>query len=202
MTTTFLTVAVPTFNRPENLIHLMWRLLPQLREGVRLVILDNHSDPPVIEYLRPLLSEFSNADIQLIRNKINVGANANILRCFELCDTEWLWVVGDDDEIEESAIETILTRLQEHPDCLLVNFPIDEKRKETKLTRGLNAFADGLDKSADVPWITSTVYRVQKLLPQIRFGYQYAFSMLPHIAMLMMSFRDDHQCFFAIDRVF
>ncbi len=201
MSSPLLTIAIPTFNRNEALAQLLTKILPQIGEGVRLVIADNCSEVPVATVVDPLRARFPDADVRLLRNRVNVGANANILRCFELCESDWIWVVGDDDEVEPEAVATILQRIAEHPDCLLINFPIDTLRPASKRTTGLREFVDAIDPSADVPWITSTVYKVPELLPNLRIGYQFAFSMLPHVAMLLVSLKDDHRCLFAADHI-
>ncbi len=168
---------------------------------MRGLIIDNCSSEPAAEVLAPSLTQYAGACVRIIRNKTNVGANANILRCIEYCETEWVWIVGDDDEVSPNAVETIIRHIEEHRECLLLNFPFDDKRKTGKSTRGLGQFLDALDPSADVPWIASSVYKVSALAPNLRFGYQFAYSMLPHVATLLMSFDEGQTCFFATERI-
>jgi hypothetical protein len=54
------------------------------------------------------LQQYPHIDAQLVRNKFNIGANANILRCLELVRNPWVWILGDDDLPLPNAIETIL----------------------------------------------------------------------------------------------
>lgn len=85
-----LTIAVPTFNRPGPLVRTVAALLPQMDDGVRLLVLDNCSPVPAAEVLAPLLANWPRARVEVRRHPVNIGGNANVVRCFELCDTDWL----------------------------------------------------------------------------------------------------------------
>lgn len=182
-----LTIAIPTYNRNSLLLRHLTKLLPQLTGRCRLLILDNCSPTPVEETLREVLAGYPDLNCRIIRNKTNIGANANILRCLELCDTHWIWIIGDDDNPLPQAVETIFKYADENPDCLYFNFGFDGLRTETFFTRGLEEFAEKLDGSANIPWISSAVCSVPALRDNLKLGYQYAFSMLPHVAVLLMS---------------
>lgn len=196
-----LTVAIPTYNRNHILLDNLTRLLPQLTPDCRLLILDNCSAVPVADTLRETLAQFPAAAHQIIRNRANIGGNANIVRCFELCETEWVWVLGDDDDVEPDAIETILRHIVMHPECLLINFAYDHARPESFETRGLKEFVDKLDRSADVPWTSSSVYKATAIIPQAKFGYQHAYSLLPHVAMLLVAVADTGVCCFSREQI-
>lgn len=85
-----LTIAIPTFNRNEILEKHIQFLLPQISEECTLLIIDNCSMVSVENTIGYLLSKYPLLNYKIIRNKVNIGGNANILRCVELCETEWL----------------------------------------------------------------------------------------------------------------
>ena len=100
-----LTIAIPTYNRNEILKNNLRKLIPQITSDCKILILDNCSDVPVLDSLRDIIKEYSNVDINVIRNSYNLGLTGNILRCFEMCTDPWLWVLGDDDEVKDGAID-------------------------------------------------------------------------------------------------
>ena len=113
-----LTIGIPTYNRPEEIKKQVRLLLPQLDECVHLVVYDNCSDTPIKSYFTDNeLSKFT-----LIRNKVNVGGDANIARCFENCTTKWLWTLSDDDFVREDAVLTILNEISNKKDALFICF--------------------------------------------------------------------------------
>ena len=196
-----LTISIPTYNRNETLAYNLAYLLPQLTPQCKLVILDNCSDVPVEETLRPLLAKYPDAPCEIVRNPVNIGANANITRCLEVCETPWLWVLGDDDTPQPDAIATVLRHIAAHPNAVYINFAWDELRRATFTTRGVDEMAEKLDKSANLPWISSSVRRAEVMRAQVKFGYQYAYSLLPHVAILLMSLGERGECCFSREQI-
>lgn len=192
--TPLLTVAIPTYNRNQTLLDNLRHLLPQLTPQCRLLIVDNCSDTPVSGTLRELFDRFPDIDRTVQRNRTNIGGNANILRCFELCDTDWLWVLGDDDHVRPDAIATIFAHIAAHPECMVFNFAYDGLRPQTILTKGLEELVEKLDRSADLPWMSSSVYRAGAMLAHLKFGYQYTYSLLPHVALVLVTIADSGVC--------
>lgn len=83
-----LTIAIPTYNRSALLGATVKKLLPQVTNKCKLVIVDNASPDPVANVLKDLIVKYPKADIQIHKNRFNVGGACNQMRCFELCDTE------------------------------------------------------------------------------------------------------------------
>lgn len=107
-----LTIAIPTYNRAKFLDHLLSTLFDQIhgKHQVELMISDNASPddtPSVVE-------RYQNAglSIRYVRNPENIGADRNILQCFELADGKYVWIFADDDVIEPTGLATVLTHLE------------------------------------------------------------------------------------------
>lgn len=196
-----LSVAIPTYNRNQILLDNLKRLLPQLSSQCQLLILDNCSSTPVEETLRELLKQYPEVNCQIIRHAANIGGNANILRCIELCETPWVWILGDDDAPLPGAIAQILKHIEDHPDCTVINFSIDELRQKEWTARGVDELAHSLDGSADLPWISNSVYRSADFKVNLKFGHQYTYSMLPHVATMLTALGERGKCFFSRARI-
>jgi glycosyltransferase involved in cell wall biosynthesis len=96
-----LSVVIPTYNRPEKLRNLLSQLDLSSVVPDEIIVINNASDLvyPDIAYkkINPIF----------IRNPINIGGVANLLRCYEVASYQWLWIIGDDDGAKENAIEII-----------------------------------------------------------------------------------------------
>jgi glycosyltransferase involved in cell wall biosynthesis len=195
-----LTVAIPTYNRNSILERNLPFLLKQLTADCELLIIDNHSDTPVSETVEERVKA-SGANYRIVRNVTNVGGNANIMRCFELCRTEWIWIIGDDDEAMPEAVQTILRTVREHPNAIYVNFSYDDRRPATTVSRGAVEFAAMLDTSSNLPWISPSVWNAAAMLPNLKFGYHYAYSTLPHVALLLSTLVGEAECVLHRDQV-
>ena len=193
-----LTVAIPTYNRNGILRESLEHLLPQLSGECRLLIVDNHSDVPLEESLRDVLSRHPGLDCKIIRNRVNIGGAANILRCFELCETEWMWLLGDDDHPSPDAVSTILGDLDSSPDCCYFNYASPKfSRPSRKTVTGIRQFVHALDSWSNLLYMSVGAYHVPTVRPQLRFGHHFAYSLSPHVAILLASLGEQAVCCFS-----
>jgi hypothetical protein len=175
------------------------QLLPQLTPECKLLIVDNASDTPADEVLGHLLVGRPDLNVQIHRNRYNVGMCGNFMRCFELCDTEWLWILGDDEAPCPDAIARIFRQLASYPDCIFHNFVCPTLRKENRLqprehavvTAGAEDFIRRLDHFSCVQFIPLNVYRAASFTPYFSTGVNYAYSLHNFIAMVLLGLGDN-----------
>ena len=182
-----LTIAIPTYNRPEPLRQTLLALRSQANEDVELVVVDNASIPPAEPVVDEVMAGSAWA-IRVIRNAANVGMCANILRCFEVANTEWLWVLSDDDVVDPAAVETILDIVRQHPQllfatCSIPALPIASDR----LCESVDAFFQALDSIPRIIFISSSIYHRQRLVPYLSLAYNFIDSGSPHTALLQIA---------------
>lgn len=118
MSNPLLTISIPTYNRADCIQRMVRTILPQLTEEVALIVIDNQSPYDVYT----LFSEEEKQKFDLRRNDVNIGGDANIARCFEVAQTKWVWVLGDDDMIFPDSISRVLAIIKEHPDYAYIKF--------------------------------------------------------------------------------
>jgi hypothetical protein len=193
-----LTIAIPTFNRNEILRANVAKLLPQVTADCRLLILDNHSPEPVSEALADLLAAFPHVQVQIIRHRINIGGGANVMRGFELCETPWLWVLGDDDEPVPDAVQTVLDVIRSHPQAVYVNFSYEWFRRDTSfVTRGRSEFIHRMDSYGTCLFISLCLFRVEHLADVYQWGLGYMTCCAPHLVTLLKALGGDGECVFS-----
>ena len=163
MSTPYLTIAIPTYNRINQLRNTLSKLLPQLTDRCYLLILDNCSEVPVEEAVCDLIGNLNN--YKIIRNRVNIGGDPNIFKCFELCNTGWLWTLSDDDEVESNSIMTIFNTIERFTDALNINFyspcELHKQRTSTLLFYGRKGLIDSIDTWGASIFISSNVYNMK-----------------------------------------
>jgi glycosyltransferase involved in cell wall biosynthesis len=201
MNNQLLTIAIPTYNRPEQLRHTLGIILPQLvaEKRVRLLICDNHSEIPAQQIFEALNVEIESERVQIIQNKVNIGANANIMRCFEMCETTWLWVLGDDDFPSEKAIATILNDITKDfcysfytvPFIQKPIFSSDEGNQliGTGFEALLKRFGNDLELIA---FLSAAVFKMSVIRPYLINGYLVANTGTPHLMMMFKAVMEGH----------
>lgn len=194
-----LTIAIPTYNRNEKLKRSIEVLVPQLNSKVKILILDNESTTPVAETLAEILNKLNaESAVTIVRNKANVGMAANIIRCFETCDTEWMWLLGDDDVPNLVAVAGVLEDIEKHKDCSFLNYksPLCPTRKADFYTTGQEQLLDQLDGFGNLLFISVGVYNLKSLSGDLRITYQLAYSIAPHLVYLLSGLKATGKAWF------
>lgn len=185
----FLTIAIPTYNRPTKVCERISELIPQICNNIEILVVDNASDEIVEAVVGKRFGE-ELWQVRFHRNVANVGLCGNICRCYEISSGEWVWTVGDDDEIAPNAVEKILSALENTPpDLVGVNFStsiwsyknssmIDTLSEYWEVTSNPKAFSNAL-------FISSCVFNRVHFLSHLRIAYQLNFSAAPHIAFVL-----------------
>lgn len=189
-----LTIAIPTYNRNKKLVRSIEALTPQLTEQVKILIIDNCSTIPVQESLGNRLLP----NMRIIRNERNLGVSVNFLRCFENCDTEWMWLLGDDDPPHENAVATILQEIAAHSGFGFLNFKsgLTPGRTTNVHTTGPNEFISKIDDFGNLLFISLGVYNLKQLQSDFRLAYQLSYCMSPHMVLLFSGIGPDTQVSF------
>lgn len=174
-----LTIAIPTYNRPRQIKTQVEILVPQLCDEVRLLVLDNYSETPVTS----LFDDGTLSRFDIVRNQFNIGPDANIAKCVDLCTTEWLLILGDDDPMTDDAVATMLADLRSAPEgTVFLNYD----PKTECLVRGL----DGLLCQPPMRywclfWMSGCVYNLKLLHPSMRHYFGSISTMQPGIVLLV-----------------
>lgn len=109
-----LTFAIPTHNRVQLLDRLLATLHQQLRGETRVevLVLDNASP----DATPALVAGYQSRGLKLrcIRHETNIGADRNILQCYEQAEGKYVWIFSDDDLIAPGALKRVLAALASH----------------------------------------------------------------------------------------
>lgn len=112
-----LTIAVPTFNRKVDLEACLQSIIhalgPETLPLIEVFVSSNASDDGTDEFMETL--SVPGLSLRYERWPENVGPIRNFLKLVEAASGEYCWLLSDDDAIEPSAIETVLSFLKAHP---------------------------------------------------------------------------------------
>jgi len=183
-----LTISIPTYNRAQFVVPLVESLLRQLAPEVFLRVIDNASATDVADVIRRIVPAEQAQQVEIIRNTHNVGGAANLVRSFELCQTEWLWILGDDDTVRADAICSALAAIAANAQSVAITFSSPRYVQDHCCnTHGAAGYLDHVSSFSAAVFNPTVLYRASSMLPAIRFGYHCLCSMAPHLAMLLLT---------------
>ncbi len=117
-----LTFAIPTFNRYECVRLLVDSIMVQIDRinmhapRVELLICDNASSDETGPYLDGLARH---KGVTVLRHRVNLGADANVIHCFRQARGVHVWICGDDDLPLPGVLEMVVDCLARERPALL-----------------------------------------------------------------------------------
>jgi glycosyltransferase involved in cell wall biosynthesis len=108
-------VALPTYGRPEFLQDAMESVDAQTYDSVELVVVDDHSPDPVEPHVREFAADAS-IDVQYVRHEENRGANAARNTAIREATGEYLAFLDDDDRWKPSKLARQMDVFRESDD--------------------------------------------------------------------------------------
>lgn len=181
-----LTISIPSYNR-ASIVKTVAALVPQLTAEVCIQISDNASETPVTELLKEYLSE----QITVVRNSVNVGASANLIKCFENCQTEWMWLMSDDDLPAADAIDNILKDVTRHPDVCYIKYTTvnignhEDDVKEEVTATGQRGLIQAANNFCQLVFMSSGVYKAPLIRQASKTAYYFTPTFAPHMVIVL-----------------
>lgn len=105
-----LEIVIPTYNRGDFLDITLNSLLNSPLKDCKITIRDNASSDNTSEICMKYSKLFVN--IKIIRNSMNIGGNANILRSYEEATYPYVWVLADNDKLNFDNCEEFITAIE------------------------------------------------------------------------------------------
>jgi len=196
-----LNIFIPSYNRHLKCFKLVKTLIIQKKniKNVIINVLDNCSDTIYEDYFKEQAiteKEIKKGTLKIFRNKVNIGMSANITRCFEASSSleGWLWIISDDDLLDNSAIKKVLDSISDsninsgfikfssktflHENKFIIDNPKDliSHIKENPRVR-FNSYI----------FLTNMIYKINNFKDAVNIAYDHGISHVPHLFILILS---------------
>lgn len=105
-----LEIMIPTYNRAQYLDQTLNSLLNSPFKNCKITIRDNASPDDTPKVCDKYSRLFGN--MHIIRNKKNIGGNANIIRCYEEAEAIYVWVLADNDLLNFDNCDDLIDAIE------------------------------------------------------------------------------------------
>lgn len=162
-----LSICIPNYNRPKELLRLLRSVDSIHKDDVEIVICEDRS-PKMLE-VRKVVTDFikeTNYKVNYIENEVNLGYDKNLRACASNASGTWIVYMGNDDEFVPCAIDKLISFIKGHYELgyiLKSHFFIHKNKKKesfkyyekTKIFQpGLNTYVQMFRKSVFISGFT------------------------------------------------
>lgn len=99
----FISVAIPTWNRFEQVVNAIQSINLKQYDNVEVIVCDNFSSHDIRRKLKLFCSE--NEQVKYFENDTNIGMTANWNQALKYCRGEWISILCSDDEFSKEGFE-------------------------------------------------------------------------------------------------
>ena len=138
-----LTIVIPTYNRKTQLLRILESLCRQEQfDKYKILIMDNHSDYDVKQSIDENFDgEFRNIIVVHSWN-FNTSQAFNMTGGLPFVDTEWCWLISDDDEFTDGAIKRGLDDMKIHPDVSAIRYSLNVFKHDDVVVNNLTEYVE------------------------------------------------------------
>lgn len=199
-----LSIIIPTYNREKQLINQLRRIYSQQESKfLKIVVLNNNSDYNV-EYAITSNFECSQlTNLKIISHPYNLGGNMNIGLSFYHCETDWLWLLSDDDEVLCDSIKRILDDICTYNEYIAIKYSLEKFTSHDDVEIGnLNDLIRYYKKEhkhqGELIFMSNAVFNINKLRPVMGAVIENAYNSLPGLNPILFGLdKALGKCFFS-----
>src|SRR6185369_10367344 len=111
----FLSIAIPTYNRAEFLKETLNHIIPQVVDGVEIVVSSNASTDHTDVVMQDYVSR--HPFIRFVRSDVNRGIDGNIHRCTLESRGKYVHLMSDDDIVLPGTVAHLLETIKKYPEA-------------------------------------------------------------------------------------
>lgn len=114
-----LSVCIATYRRADVIGETLASILPQLKDGVELLVVDGASPDHTGAVVTAAFA--GRDDCRYVRLPVKGGVDQDYCLAVEQARGDYCWLMTDDDILKPGAVERVLAALQGDPDLVVVN---------------------------------------------------------------------------------
>lgn len=197
-----LTIYILSYNAPDKVNRILDSLLPWETDQTEIIVGDNSDTLAVAELVEKRRDEFKGR-LRCLKHVCNLGYAGNMLRAFEVAESQYVWIVGCTDHFLPGAIAKVESVLSHRGDAMVL-FPVNGlKSRPWPMERVYGDFKEVVEEIELGPLnsINSTCYRLDCVRKYLPLAYE-CVSLIPQTTLIAAMLKDGHHLYFHPQQVF
>lgn len=120
-----ISICIPTYNRFSQLEKTLKNISHLSKEYdfiKEIIILDNNENSKATGVVLPFIKKFEK--IKYVKNEKNIGPEQNFKKCILSAESQYVWLIADDDLLFKNSFDIVSKRMKEEFDCLIINWSL------------------------------------------------------------------------------
>jgi hypothetical protein len=165
------------------LLNSLTNQISKYEDRIRVIVNDNNSDDGVNDNLK---NEYFNWESLIYqKNESNIGGNANMLLGFIFAKPdEYLWILGDDDYLEEQALDYIFSAAHDNSDILVLSNSGKMGKSDYSF---IKSYKDWMSF-----WVSTNIFNLKCFREHVYSSFYYHNTSYPHIAIQWLAHSKSH----------
>lgn len=198
-----LEIIIPTWNRAKYLERTLIQFQNSPFFNCKITIIDNNSSDNTPKICEKYKQIFPN--LHIIRNNKNIGLSGNILYSYTIATSEYMWLVGDNDNYDFSDCSEIFNEIKKAKSDLIFIQGIDGENKinlKTTTTNELYEKGYGYDIIGLMGTISSYIFKTELYTSEcIQEGYNIAKYLYPQTAFTKKALNENFTVYLTSKRI-
>jgi len=181
-----LTIVIPTYKRPKQLLLVLRRLRVTDHTFAEVLILDNgfSTDDQFINQEISYLQELG-CNVRIVKRVANIGGSSNILSGFYEATSEYVWILSDDDIPTHDSISIILESILQYPLSNIFSFYYPCRahscRDKDTICKSSIEYLSSAATLGELIFISNFVYRRRSVYPYLAEAFTYQSTFVPQL---------------------
>jgi glycosyltransferase involved in cell wall biosynthesis len=181
-----LTIVIPTYNREERLKQQLNSLFKQgVINNINIIVVDNNSSYDIAKSLTQHYSAELLNNVEIIVRPFNLGLGIAITMPFLICKTEWLWILGDDDEVV-GDLSIVLEDIDRFKDFGFLKYNISnsspqENKEISTIDDFLTYYGNKKHSTGDLVFISNSLFHLPVLEPYLGLPLIWSGTLVGHL---------------------
>ena len=189
-----LTIVIPTYNRENQLKNQLKSIFAQdVDDLVEIIIIDNNSNYDISN----IVKHFNPSLIRIVVNPFNIRAHSNVANAFYYCNTEWFWLLSDDDETTYDSINLILDEIVVSPkNTGMIKFSksgfIQKEKTVNNLKEYIDYYYNEKDiRRGDLVFMSTNVYNIKNIHEYLGYAFEFSYTYIPQLIPIFKGLDDN-----------
>ncbi|MBQ4408550.1 MAG: glycosyltransferase family 2 protein [Bacteroidales bacterium] len=196
-----LSIYIPTYNRATDLQRTLKNLLESPVKDCKITVLNNCSTDNTIEVFESIADKFVNIHIE--SKLINLGSgSANWLSSIHTCQTEYIWIIADDDVFDFSSFDDVAAEiLSSRATIIQVGAHNDGEWNWGVYDTPRNLFKKGYHYFRYSSFLPCSIVKFSYMTKYMKDAYNYIHYMYPHLPYLVDAYDKDIPIYLSKKRI-